>query len=201
MLKDFLKEGIHLTPEQVLKIASGEIEYHRPPRSLDEEFAAIEVKLVRPDGSEFTALEGRALQIGLGKKTKANPDFVTFWKNGKMSAALNLRKGFIRFAYHGGSHYIKQELRFHDIVSLLKGFIAVYYSKPRSAHKYHQAGLPSEMCFTREIREGAAAILRLLALAGVDRLAIAYQNQVQVVGSEPTKPDQKPMRRRKGGKC
>lgn len=157
LLKDFLKNGIHLTPEQILKIASGEIEYHPPPKSLDGEIVAVHIGLERDDGHTYPAIEARRVEVGLGHKNKANPDFATFWSQKDMSAALSLPKGYISLTAHGGTHYIKQELRSYDVEALLAAFIGVYYAR--------RGRLPKEMKFTREIRERAAAMYDLVAIA------------------------------------
>ena len=164
-LNDFRKNGINLTPEQILKIASGEIEYHHPPKSLDEEIAAIHVDIERPDGVRVPVLEGRRIEVGLGRKNKANPDFAPIWSQKDMSAAVSLRKGYISLSAHGGVHYVKQELRSYDVESLLAAFIGVYYAG--------RGRLPKHMKFTRKIRERAAAMYELVA--------IAKANQVQTV--------------------
>ena len=172
-LNDFRKNGINLTPEQILKIASGEIEYHHPPKSLDDEIAAIHVDIEKGDGSRVPVLEGRRIEVGLGRKNKPNLDFVTIWKQKDMSAAVSLRKGYVSLAAHGGVHYVKQELRSYDVESLLAALIGTYYAG--------KGRLPKDMKFTKKIRERAAAMYELVA--------IAKANQVQTVHRRSTGED------------
>ena len=166
-LNDFRKNGINLTPEQILKIASGEIEYHHPPKSLDEEIAAIHVDIEKGDGSRVPVLEGRRIEVGLGRKNKPNLDFVTVWKQKDMSAAVSLRKGYVSLAAHGGVHYVKQELRSYDVESLLAALIGAYYAQ--------KGQLPKVMKFTRKIRERAAAMYDLLAIAKANQVQTVYR--------------------------
>jgi hypothetical protein len=175
LLVDFEKNGIHLTPEQVLKIASGAIEYHRPPRSFNEEFIGIHVGLEKPDGTIFKAIEARAVQAGFARKHEANPDFASIWQkkdtrkdaDSSMSASVNLRKGYISLAAHGGNHYIKVDLASYDEESWLGALIGAYYAR--------RGGLPKRMKFTRKIRERAAAMYELLATAKANQAQTGTQ--------------------------
>ena len=167
LLNDFRKNGINLTPEQILKIASGEIEYHRPPKSLDEEIAAIHVDIEKGDGSRVPVLEGRRIEVGLGHKNKPNPDFVPIWQKKDMSVSVSLPKGYISLAAHGGVHFVKQELASYDIESLLGAFIGVYYAG--------RGRLPKRMKFTRKIRERAAAMYELVAIAKANQAQTGTQ--------------------------
>jgi hypothetical protein len=101
LLKDFEKNGIHLTPEQILKIAGGEIKHHPVPPSFDEEIAAIHIDLEKRDGSRLPAIEARRIEVGLARKNKPNLDFATIWSQKDMSASLSLAKGYISLAGHG----------------------------------------------------------------------------------------------------
>lgn len=167
LLKDFLRNGIHLTPEQILKISSGDIEYHPPPPSVDDDIAAIHVDIETGDGRRRPVLEGRRIEVGLGRKTKANPHFAYFWQKKDMSASVNLMKGYISLSAHGGVHYLKQELASYDIEALLGAFIGAYYAG--------RGGLPKRMKFSKKIRERAAAMYELLALAKANQAQTGTQ--------------------------
>lgn len=152
LLREYRKDGILLSPDQAVKMTGQQ--YYRPRA---KSITALHILAEDEHGHVEPFLESRRTEIDLYHRRTANPDFITFWKQRNMSAAINLQKGYISLAAHGGIHFTKQELRLYDIENLLSAFIGAYYTK--------QGKVPKRMKFTRKIRERAMEIVSILAIA------------------------------------
>lgn len=141
LLRDFRKDGILLTPEQIVKMSS-QI-HHRPTA---QPLQALHIYGETKGGKIEPLMEARRAEIDAYKRKEKNLDFATFWTQKNMSAALNLKRGFISLSAHGGIHHIHQPLRSYDITDLMSAFVAWYYANLNKP-------LPKEFKFTEKIRE------------------------------------------------
>jgi len=179
-----LREGIHPTPEMILKLTGGKIERHPVPSSLDGDFAGFEFVLKSPDGREYTAIEGNLVEIGLGRWKKENPHFLKLWRNKPFSLELNIPSGLLGIAVHGGVHIIARELHDHDEDDLLAWLIA---------HKYRDSPEPPHRPrYGKKLREKINAAHRIMR-------SLAYQNQVQT-GTQQVPKSRKSMQEKNGGR-
>lgn len=167
LLMDFRKDGIYLTPEQVLKISSGQIHYRPRARPL----VALHILGEDADGHIDTLAEARRVEIdAFNARKPPNPDFMRLWQNGtkekSMSLSLNTRHGTLGLAGHGGQHFIKQRLQDHDIDSILAALLA---------YKYASQGrpLPKRFKFDKKLRKKLDGAFECL------QVAIADRNQAQ----------------------